>query len=58
MMILTMVTDKRLWKYNSSPCKKCIVRATCNKSLNDGTACQEYMKFIIKLVEKTNENKT
>ena len=53
---LTLALNLReLWKYEGSPCFKCIVRTTCNKLVSDKTACNEYKLFIWNLVEKVRK---
>lgn len=41
-------------KMDGSPCIKCLINATCNKSVEDNSICADYKLFIYTLIEKGN----
>ena len=35
-----------------SPCKKCVIKVTCSKAYSGENACDDFIKFSIKIVKR------
>lgn len=52
------MTTQTIIKYTyqkGSPCTKCLIKSTCSKSFIKKTACEEYCKYVKKLLDKSIE---
>lgn len=50
----TNIHEKHVSEYKGSPCIKCLVKMTCQKSLLNNSACQDYVDFILCKIREIN----
>jgi hypothetical protein len=53
---MTIQGKNAIYNHLQCPCRKCLIRPSCTQSMQEGTICDEYKQFIIKLVEAECEN--